>query len=92
MTQYIAQSLCRAQGGPLAQVSADEELAAVQYFIQSQDLWSTNGVWLDGSDGKEEGTWLSSSGKQMSYLGWAATEPNGGTVENCIRLYGVNVH
>jgi len=56
MTQYIAQSLCRAQGSPLAHVSSDEELAAVQYFIPSQDLGSTNGVWLDGSDGKEEGT------------------------------------
>jgi len=91
VTQSTAQAICLVKGGRLALVSSADELSAVQTFIQSEGLGPTNGVWLDGSDAKEKGTWRSSTGETMSYLGWGATEPNGGTVENCIRLFRLNV-
>jgi len=72
-------------------VSSAEELAAVQTFIQSEGIGPTNGVWVDGSDAAQEGVWLTSAGDVMSYFGWTGVEPNGGTIENCMRLVGAKV-
>jgi len=72
-------------------VSSAEDLAVVQTFIKSKGLGPTDGVWVDGSDAAQEGVWLTSAGKVMTYLGWTGVEPNEGTFANCILLFGEEV-
>ena len=90
VTQSTAQNNCLGKGGNLALVSSAEELAAIQAFIQSEGIGST-GVWVDGSDAAEEGVWRTASGEVMTYFGWTGVEPNGGTIQNCMMLWGVSV-
>ena len=89
VTQSTAQANCLAIGGSLALVSSAAELAVAQAFIQAEGLGPTNGVWVDGSDAAQEGTWLTYNGDVMAYLGW--TGPNGGANANCMRLHGQDV-
>ena len=91
VTQPTAKANCQAIGGHLALVSSAEELAAVQTFIKSEGLGSRNDVWVDGSDAAQEGVWLTSDGKVMTYLGWTFKEPNGGQNANCMMLFGIEV-
>lgn len=91
MTHSTAKAHCIVNGGRLALISSDEELAAVQAYIKSEGLRPPNITWVDGSDAEKEGVWRTSAGDVMTYLGWTGVELNGGTNGNCMALYGKDV-
>ena len=83
--QSVAQAHCLSHGGRLAVLPSAEEMAAVQAFFQAE--LSLEYTWVDGSDAEVEGVWRTSDGEVMTYLGWADSEPNGGTFSNCRAIY-----
>ena len=91
VTQPTAKANCQAICGHLALVSSSGELAAVQTFIKSEGLGSRKGVWVDGSDAAQEGVWLTSDGKVMTYIGFTRGQPNGGKNANCMMLFEMEV-
>ena len=54
-------------------------------ILQSVDGY----IWLGANDLVQEGTYVwEGSGLVMTYSKWAAGEPNGGTSEDCVHMWG----
>ncbi|MGB0592565.1 MAG: LamG-like jellyroll fold domain-containing protein, partial [Myxococcota bacterium] len=61
--------------------------AAERDWIYTQTSPTVHGYWSDGTDENHEGTWKTGEGANLSYLPWCASEPNSGTIENCLQMY-----
>lgn len=46
----------------------------------------SNDYWIGYTDATTEGTWITVLGTTATFLPWAVGEPNGGTVENCLKI------
>ena len=78
-----AELACRSWGGHLASISSYSE----NKFVGS--LTPANAAALiGGTDSEYEGSWSWSSDIPFSYTNWISGEPNGGTTENCLTIYG----
>ena len=58
LTWHMASQFAASQGGYLARVESAEEMAFIHQLCNGKE-----GVWLDGSDTAEEGTWRFSNGE-----------------------------
>ena len=49
---------------------------------------SSNFIFIDGTDVSNEGTFVSSvTGRRLSYMNWAVSEPNNWGNEDCLNIY-----
>jgi len=44
----------------------------------------SSAYWIGANDQKQEGVWVDSSGRPVTFLNFRPSEPNGGSRENCI--------
>jgi len=84
-SQADGSAKCQAMGGRLAVVDDDAERAAIKQYIADNGVGN---VFIAGTDGAEEGKWVTESGKPLIYTHYYSNQPNGGTVENCLVLAG----
>ncbi|XP_033732131.1 perlucin-like protein [Pecten maximus] len=83
-------AVCNAFHSHLAIVESAEENA----FLKSElnhlhGGGSSAAYWLDGTDIEVEDIWRwTSTGDKITYLNWAANQPNNGHASNCMCLYG----
>ena len=84
MAQAQALKWCRNAGGYLAAVTSQEEFDA--HFLHTGGQY----LWIDGTDVVTEGQWLLQTGELLTYTGFVAPQPNGGTAQNCISM-NINV-
>ena len=73
---------CKTLGGRLALVPTNEEMNAIQAYMQAKSI--TDRVRIDGTDRTTEGLWTTEAGEPMSNPGFTGSEPNGGLFENCM--------
>ena len=73
-TWQAAESYAQSLGGHLATVNDAEE----QAWLYSE-YGSTASFWIGMNDYTEEGTWIWSSGEDVTYTNWAGNEPNSGS-------------
>ncbi len=71
VTWTEAKNYCESQGSYLATITSKEE----NDFI-SQQLDSSNLLWLGGTDAGHEGTWVWITNEPWSYSNWRAGEPS----------------
>lgn len=52
-------------------------------------IWISGHFWVGGTDVLVDGQWIwISSQEKIQYTDWVPGEPNGGTREGCLMLYG----
>ena len=79
--------------GQLVDFESEEEHQAVLEEALKMEGIAGNyvGLWIGLEDSAEEGTWVWSSGKPVTYTAWASGEPNNagvdGGAENCAWMY-----
>jgi len=74
---------CKSLGGYLTVISDAQEKAAIQGF-QASLGYTTELMYIDGSDAATEDVWVTGAGRVMTYTGFDGGEPNGGTIQNCL--------
>ena len=77
--------MCNELGASLPLPKNQQEQDDLYAALQSSELLTsvTLDVALDGSDVVNEGTWVDSTGSNITYVNWdAPREPNGSTREN----------
>ena len=71
--------------------SKEEHEAVLEEALKMEGIAGNNvGLWIGMSDSAEEGTWVWTSGKPVTYTAWSSGEPNnagGGEAENCAWMY-----
>jgi len=81
----VADSLCRLYGGYLAELNDGMEWNFVQKFIA--DNADGDAVAVGATDEGHEGSWMFLySGARTMYVDWAAGQPDGQGLENCMYL------
>ena len=81
--------MCNELGASLPLPKNQQEQDDLYAALQSSELLTsvTLDVALDGSDVVNEGTWVDSTGSNITYVNWdAPREPNGSTRENFMDL------
>ncbi|XP_052796144.1 C-type lectin domain family 4 member M-like [Mya arenaria] len=76
--------------GHLPTVENDIEQEYLQTLSRNYFSLADYGVWLDGNDKDNEGTWVwSETSETITDLNtfWGTNEPNGGERENCMHLF-----
>jgi hypothetical protein len=86
MSWAAAREHCRSQGMELASVTSAAQNQALAAAMKAQVVGERH-FWVGGTDSAAEGRWAWSDGSAWSYSNWAASEPNGGTRENCVMVY-----
>ncbi|XP_029441205.1 C-type lectin domain family 11 member A [Rhinatrema bivittatum] len=85
-----AQQLCHGRGGSLAMPADQQEYAALAQYVHDALSPFNWPVWIGINDQRSEGMYLYESGHRVSFFNWykdhLVTQPNGGTVENCISV------
>ncbi|XP_053545946.1 C-type lectin domain family 11 member A [Bombina bombina] len=85
-----AQHLCHSRGGNLAMPIDQQEYAAVAQYIHDAFFPFNWPVWIGINDLRSDGLYLYENGHRVSFFNWykdhLVTQPNGGTVENCVSV------
>lgn len=81
-----AEAVCREAGGHLASICSVSE---VEQLRATAGIENAN-VWIGLTDEDDEGHFTWSDGSNCDYRNWHAggSEPNGGTGENCVNVWG----
>lgn len=77
-----AKTTCSGTNTHLAFPDTQAELTALRGAIPVDP--SSNYFWIGLTDAATEGTWLTVLGAPAPYLNWGASQPNGGTSDNCV--------
>jgi len=72
-----ANKICERLGGHLAYVETQEENNFILGLVEKAGL-SAHGVWLGGTDEKDEGDWLWLNGKPIINTFWVGDQPGAG--------------
>ncbi|XP_065183934.1 versican core protein-like [Sycon ciliatum] len=83
MTWDAAKALCETDGGSLAQVRNQTELAAV---MDAADLSAGGYCWIGGEDKNGDGVWHWTNGDRITFENWNGSEPNGIGPDHCMML------
>ncbi|XP_069128883.1 perlucin-like protein [Argopecten irradians] len=83
-------AICNVFHSHLAIIESAEENSFLKSELDHLHGGSSSAAyWLDGSDIEVEDIWRwSSTGQKITYLNWAANQPNNGHESNCMCLYG----
>uniref|UniRef100_A0A1I8HUP2 DDE_3 domain-containing protein n=1 Tax=Macrostomum lignano TaxID=282301 RepID=A0A1I8HUP2_9PLAT len=87
---FDAKHQCEFQGGKLASIVTQEEKAYIAARIKTMKDEDSGilGFWLGFNDRAEEGYWVWDDGEPVTFLNWAAGEPNNaGAGEDCGMIY-----
>ena len=69
-----ANRVCNQKGGKLVNINSPEENEAVKSAIENISF--ANVYWINATDIKSEGTWLTSEGYPLAFTNWNENEPN----------------
>jgi len=89
---FEAEAQCEGMDSHLVDFESKEEHEAVlEEVLKMEGIAGNNvGLWIGMSDSAEEGTWVWTSGKPVTYTAWSSGEPNndgGREAENCAWMY-----
>ncbi|KAM4636310.1 C-type lectin domain family 3 member A-like isoform 2-T2 [Discoglossus pictus] len=82
-----AQAICEEYGGTLPMPLNNMEDSAINILAQIVLTGTKKVIFLGMNDIKQEGVFVYLDGQKITYTNWYQNEPNGGRVENCIRIY-----
>lgn len=89
MTWKDAEKFCEHAGGHLAAITSPLEQRRIEKLLRHA---GGSGYWIGGTDEKQEGSFIWSSGEDVSYTNWRDGEPNNsetgeGLTENYMAIY-----
>ena len=96
MNWFEAKAQCEAMDGHMVDFESEEEHEAVLEEVLKMEgiAGNTVGLWIGLEEPGEEGTWVWTSGKPVTYTAWSSGEPNNagvdGNTENCAWMYAYN--
>ena len=85
---FDAERYCNTIGSHLTTVLSSSEEVSIYDYILSPRGYSYNQVWVGLNDISNVGTWIWIDSSPVSYINWAAGQPNN-EVQNCGALYKV---
>ena len=81
---------CERLGGHLAYVESEAENNFILSLIAKSNRSKIYGVWLGGTDKKEEGDWLWLNGKPITNPFWDGDEPNNANNHQHYLMIGID--
>jgi hypothetical protein len=85
-----AKADAEAKGGHLATITSSVERISMLQVLGAPDELSGWQYWLGASESNGEGSWSWVTSEVWSYTDWVSPEPNGGSSENHLTLYGLD--
>ncbi|XP_052762302.1 neurocan core protein-like [Mya arenaria] len=82
-TWIDAKSKCENVNAYLVSITSQEEYDFVHTQINEANV---DTVWIGANDNENEGSWTWESGDAWDFESFAATEPSGGKVKNCLGM------
>lgn len=89
LTWTQARAACEAKGGHLATITSQEELAAIEGYLDGLGGDLQRAYWLGGTDQDQEGRWTWITGEAWTIENWSYGEPNDdfGSTEDYLGMY-----
>ncbi len=69
-----ANKICKYKGGKLADINTVGENEAIKSAIENRSF--ANEYWINATDIRSEGTWLTENGEPLEFVNWNDKEPN----------------
>jgi hypothetical protein len=80
-------SVCTGEGTHLVVLDSAAETMAIATYANAPTY-----LWVGVSDAAVETVWLTAKNLPAAYLPWHVGQPDGGIVENCVLLSGLELH